>query len=53
MIAIDAKKKNENQFEDFAITANMGDSGSGLYVFDNVDKQWYLLGVTSSLPGCG
>ena len=53
MIAINAKKKNKNQFEDFAISANMGDSGSGLYVFDNVDKQWYLLGVTSSLPGCG
>lgn len=52
-IALDAKKPNENNFEDFAITGNPGDSGSGIYVFDNFEKQWYVLGVASTLPGCG
>lgn len=53
LIGFDSAKKGSSEFEDFAISVSDGDSGSGVYVYDNVDKKWYLLGVASSLPDCG
>ncbi|MBT0882279.1 S6 family peptidase [Campylobacter sp. 2018MI13] len=32
----------------FSSIASEGDSGSALYVWDNVDKKWYMIGVASS-----
>ncbi|MBZ7984666.1 S6 family peptidase [Campylobacter sp. RM12647] len=31
----------------FSSTGSKGDSGSALYVWDNQDKKWYMVGVTS------
>lgn len=53
LIGFDSSKKGSSEFEDFAISVSDGDSGSGVYVYDNQDKKWYLLGVASSLPDCG
>lgn len=32
---------------DFSSTGSKGDSGSALYVWDSVDKKWYMVGVAS------
>lgn len=40
---------NENkQMLDFSSSAARGDSGSALYVWDNIDKKWYAIGVVST-----
>ncbi|EAK9984579.1 autotransporter outer membrane beta-barrel domain-containing protein [Campylobacter jejuni] len=32
----------------FTSSSTPGDSGSGLYVYDKIDKKWYLIGVVST-----
>uniref|UniRef100_UPI000A6F7C3A S6 family peptidase n=1 Tax=Campylobacter jejuni TaxID=197 RepID=UPI000A6F7C3A len=39
---------NGNLRNDFTSSSAPGDSGSALYVYDNVDKKWYLIGVIST-----
>lgn len=42
-----------NSYKDFNISAASGDSGSALYIYDNVDKKYYLLAVASYVTnGC-
>ncbi|MBZ8007029.1 autotransporter outer membrane beta-barrel domain-containing protein [Campylobacter sp. RM9334] len=38
---------NQNKLLNFSSTGAKGDSGSALYVWDNVDKKWYMIGVAS------
>lgn len=37
---------NFNRFA-FSSSSALGDSGSALYVYDNLDKKWYMIGVLS------
>lgn len=53
LIATRATKEGSSEFENFARNIGMGDSGSAFYVYDNVDKQWYMIGLTSTSPGYG
>lgn len=38
---------NKNIRNDFTSSSAPGDSGSALYVYDKMDKKWYLIGVIS------
>lgn len=53
LIATRATKNGSSEFEDFSRNIGMGDSGSAFYVYDNIDKQWYMIGLTSTAPECG
>lgn len=43
---------NFNRFA-FSSSSAPGDSGSALYVYDNLDKKWYMIGVLSSSDCAG
>lgn len=43
---------NFNRFA-FSSSSALGDSGSALYVYDNLDKKWYMIGVLSSSDCAG
>lgn len=51
---IRSNAKNANgSYKDFASSAGSGDSGSALYVYDNLTKQYYIIGVVSWVSnGC-
>lgn len=38
---------NDNRRIPFSSSSAPGDSGSALYVYDNLDKKWYAVGVVS------
>lgn len=46
-------KNNNGSYKDFAISAGGGDSGSALYVYDNLTKEYYIIAVASWVSdGC-